>query len=84
MKRKIEIGETVYILGRYGFGPCDRVHLIEARVAGKRNNRYVAWEKLIDTEWTFTEKHLGKSVFTDRNQAEAEFRKRRREDGERN
>lgn len=81
---KIEAGTTVYIIGRYSFNPWDREHLIEARVIGRRNNRYVAWEKLIDTEWTFSEKHLGKCVFTDREQAEAEYRKRRSKDGKRN
>lgn len=75
--KKIKTGETVYIIGRYGYKPTDFSHLIEGRVVGKRNNRYVAHEKLIDCEWTFNERDIGVCVFTDRRAAEEKFHERR-------
>lgn len=70
----LQIGDVVYILGKYTISAYAPVWLIEARISHIRRRQFVAYEAGKDgeysgREWRFSSKNLGLSVFTDKAEA---------------
>ena len=70
MARSLAVGDTVYIVGRYGYTNDHMVYVIQAKIYTIKNNRYHAYETLNDVfEWSFNESDYLKAVFKDRESA---------------
>lgn len=71
MARSLSVGDTVYIIGRYGFTQDHHVFMVKAMIYTIKNNRYHAYElpEYRPFEWSFNEKDIGITVFTDRENA---------------
>lgn len=67
MARRLKTGDDIYIIGRYGYTMDHHVFVIKARIYTIKNNRYHAYELREGSicEWSFNEKDIGITVFTD-------------------
>ena len=71
MARSLKVGDDVYVVGRYRYTTDHHVFLLKARIYTIKNGRYHAYEIPVSRpfEWSFNEKDIGISVFTDRETA---------------
>lgn len=75
---EVKIGDTVFIIGKYVPDPSEKPRIIEAQISHIKHRQFVAYG--IDDsnlgEWSFSRKHIGKSVFYTREEAEKALRER--------
>ena len=73
-----QVGDTVFVIGKYVPDPLEKPRIIEAQISHIKHRQYVAYG--IDEnnfgEWCFSRKHIGKSVFYSREEAEKALRER--------
>lgn len=65
----VEIGITVFVLGRYT--PCGKTIVVEAKIDHIEHRQFVAYTVDGPGEWRFSRKNFGRSVFANRAEAEA-------------
>lgn len=75
-----EIGDIVYILGKYLPDADAPLLLLEAKISHIERRQFVAFRTDEETGiWRFSRKHYNKSVFKDKEKAMEEWNKRKQE-----
>lgn len=73
-----KVGDTVFVIEKYVPDPSEKPRIIEAQISHIKHRQFVAYG--IDEnnlgEWCFSRKHIGKSVFYSREEAEKALRGR--------
>ena len=62
-------GDTVYILGKYGYGWEYPLCVVEAKIAYQERKRWYAYGVHDNTTWSFPASYYNYSVFTDKEKA---------------
>ena len=62
-------GDTVYILGKYGYGWEYPLRVVEAKVAYYERKRWYAYGAHDNSTWSFPACYYNYSVFTDKEKA---------------
>ena len=62
-------GDTVYILGKYGYGWEYPLCVVEAKVAYYERKRWYAYGVHDNSTWSFPTSYYNYSVFTDKEKA---------------
>lgn len=70
--KTVKIGDTVYILGAYV--PCGEVSVVEAVIDHIKHRQFAAFKVDGPGTWYFSHRHIGKTVFLTREDAEAALR----------
>lgn len=72
----MNIGDIVYILGKYIPDPLEKIKLFEVKISHIKHRQFVAYRTDSGVgEWCFSKKHLGKCVFLTREEAEKALNK---------
>ncbi len=68
---KMQIGDIVYILGKYTFDSAEKPQLLEVKISHIKHRQFIAYRTDDGPgEWPFSKKHLGKCVFLTYDEAE--------------
>ena len=74
-KRLIAIGDKLYIIGKYSFSPDENPNVVEVQVAYRYRNNYYSYPTGGHGCFKFNNRHLGKSVFFNLEDAERTLRR---------
>ena len=64
-----EIGDIVYIIGKYMPNAFEKTYIIEAKISHIEHRQFVAYETNGPCSWKFSNRHYNKSVFKDKENA---------------
>ncbi|MGM9551946.1 MAG: hypothetical protein ACI3XA_06775 [Clostridia bacterium] len=70
----MKIGDTVYLLGRFGFSFEHKVYIIKVKIVDIVHGRFYAVSE--SGSWTFNRKDIGKAVFENEEDAVKELEAR--------
>ena len=75
---EVKIGDTVYIIGKYIPDPSEKPRIVEAQISHIKHRQFVAYgidDNNLGT-WSFSQKHIGKTVFLTHDEAERALKER--------
>ena len=80
-KNPFAIGDIVYVLGKYLPASTAPLFLMECKISHIKHKRFVAYRTDGEVgEWSFSKMHYNKSVFTDKDKATEEWKRRSNEE----
>lgn len=74
-KPSVHIGDTLFIIGKYSYSPDEAPSIIEVQVAYDLHKRHFAYPKSGRGTFSFATGDMGKTVFTNRKDAERVLRR---------
>ena len=74
-KRRISVDDVLYIIGKYSFSPDEKPQVVKVQIAYKFRKQFFAYPTKGDGIFKFANNDLGKTVFFNREDAEATLAK---------